>query len=84
MKIYLQKRVSRVRHCVLVRTRFPFGRIECGTKGPTGCRKKFECLCKLQTPGKTCKQRISEGKLNIPISHNGEMFEFHYFRIYSM
>ena len=32
--------VSRVRHCVLGRTRFPFGRMEYETKSPIGRRKK--------------------------------------------
>ena len=33
--------VSRVRHCVLGRTRFPFGRIDCGTKAPIGRKKNL-------------------------------------------
>ena len=44
--------VSRVCHCVLGRTHSSFGRREYWTKGPIGRRKKIECLCKLQTPGK--------------------------------
>ena len=54
--------VSRVRHCVLGCTRFPFGHIDYGTKGPTGHKKKSNVrLCKLRTPGKTCERHISEG-----------------------
>ena len=36
----IRRDVSRVRHCVLGRTRFPFRHIEYRTKGPVGCRKK--------------------------------------------
>ena len=39
-KLAIIRDVSRVRHCVLGRTRFPFRRIEYRTKGPVGRRKK--------------------------------------------
>ena len=61
LAVVVVRDVSRVRHCVLGRTRFPFGRIEYGTKGPIGRRKKIECLCKLRTSGKTCERRILQG-----------------------
>ena len=57
----IDRDVSRVRYCVLGRTRFPFGRIDFGTKGPIGRTKKIDRLCKLRTQGKTCEQRISQG-----------------------
>ena len=36
---------------------------------------KTEYLCKLRTPG-NIRTAYFTRKLNIPISHNGEMFEF--------
>ena len=36
---------------------FFFGHTEFRTKGPLGHRKKFDCLYKLQMPGKTCEHQ---------------------------
>ena len=69
--------VSRVRHCILGRTRFPFGRIDYGTKGPIGHRKKIEgTFMQITNAGKNMRTAYFTRKLNIPISHNGEMIEF--------
>ena len=38
-------------HCIQGCTHFSFGRIEYSTEDPIGCRKKIECLYKLQTKG---------------------------------
>ena len=67
--------VSRVRHCVLGCTRFPFRRIECRTKGPIGRRKKLNVYANYKQK-ENIRTACFTRKSNIRISHNGEMIEF--------
>ena len=68
--------VSRVRHCVQGHTRFPFGRIEYGTKGPIGRRKKNRMFMQIRNARKNMRTAYFTRKLNIPISHNRDLIEF--------
>ena len=45
---------------------FFFGRTEFRTNCPIGRRQKFECLWKLQTPGKPCEQHIPQRNWTFP------------------
>ena len=75
----MHRDVSRVRHCILGRTRFPFGRIEYGTKGPIklDTEKKLNVM-QITNVRQNMQTAYSTKKLNIPISHNGEMIEFYF------
>ena len=64
-----------MRHCILGRTRFPFGRIhvEYGTKGPTGRKKKLNINANYERQEEHANGIFhKEIVKNVPISHNGE------------
>ena len=76
IQLYMYRDVSRVHHCVLGCTRFPFGRIEYGTKGPIGRRKKNQMFMQITNARKNMRTAYFTRKLNILISHNREMIGF--------
>ena len=60
------------------RTRFSVGRThtEYRVKGPIGRKQKSECLFKCQEKTNSMQTAYFTTKLNIPISHYGEMIKF--------
>ena len=67
--------VSRVRHCVLGRTRSSFGRIEYRTKGPIGRRKKSNVYANYKQK-ENMRTAYFTKKSSIRTSYNGKMIEF--------